>query len=255
MAGWTGAAQPPQGPGKSPYAPALGACDVEQVLDYVAEFQDLPSEIRPAARLEFSSALRALVDQWIDSGKSDGTEEAWKRNIKWQPPNGQKPIVETLSDYGRRNPPHAETRDDGRFDIWMLPAPSASKSPLRRARDMALYHFVCLLDYPRRERLSRCDECGTYFFRSRAPRKDTPIYHGTFCDRCKNKGGAKRTVDSRSRQTKEKIGWASDCWPKWMKWKGLRSAWVAEQVNRRVVRHPICWGTVTGKWVTRHEQD
>jgi hypothetical protein len=238
--------------------PPILNCEMPvRVLDHLAEFLDVPSEMKPAERFALVNTLRELVDQWIDSGKSDGIEEAWRRNIKWQPPTSRKPIAETLSDYRRRNPPQAETGDDGRFEILMLPDSRASTEPLERARDMAIYYFVCLLDLdsPMRERLSRCDGCGAYFVRVKAPKKGAPIYHGTFCEKCKHKGGARRTVDSRSRQTKEKIGWAADCWTNWTKRKGLRSAWIAEQVNRRVVRHPISWGTITGKWVTRHQKE
>ena len=40
--------------------------------------------------------------------------------------------------------------------------------------------------------LSRCIECKTYFVRSRSPKKDKPIYWGTYCSNCKVKGDAKR---------------------------------------------------------------
>lgn len=227
----------------------------EPVLEHIAEIQYVPPELKPAARSEFVNTLRGLVDQWIDSGKSDGIEEAWKRNIKWQPPTSLKPIAETLSDYRDRNPPQAVTGDDGRFEIWMVPASLASTEPLRRARDLAIYQFVALLDYPGRERISRCDKCGKYFARVRAPKKDMPIKNGTFCENCKGGGGARRTLSTRIRRSSQMIAWAAECWPKWTERRGLRSEWIAEKVNRQVERQPITWATITGNWVTRHQTE
>jgi hypothetical protein len=51
------------------------------------------------------------------------------------------------------------------------------------------------------------------------------------------------------------IEWAADNWPKWTKRSGVRSEWVAEQVNKRVERQPISWDTIKGNWVTWHQAE
>src|SRR5208282_4982403 len=75
-------------------------------------------------------------------------------------------------------------------------------------QDAAICLFLQWLDSPARTRLFRCDGCGTYFIRTRTPKRDTPIYHGTFCAACKSKGKdrARRTEDSRNNRTEEMIG-------------------------------------------------
>jgi len=80
-----------------------------------------------------------------------------------------------------------------------------------------------------------------------------PIYHGTFCEKCKNKGGARRTMDSRKRRTQEMVKLAADAWARWTLSRryGKRSEWVATQVTAKLPRG----GTIKANWVTRHKTE
>src|SRR5271154_6407389 len=153
----------------------------------------------------FCATLRSLVDEWIDSGKKGSEEQPSKRTIP----------LDALNGFIARNPARFELSPRGRLRLCTWPLLYEQTDLLVRARDGATHYFLVLLDSPEPTRLSRCDECGTYFMRTRAPKKETPIYHGTFCADCKNKGGARRTVESRKQRTKKRIDWAADAWVQW----------------------------------------
>jgi len=225
----------------------------KQLVAFMAEISNEPQKIKHGAIAEFQQTLGGLVDQWIESGRNNGIEEAWKRNIEWQPADTRRPLVKTLEEYKRRNPPVASIGVDGRFDIWIKPSCLNSSKPLFKAREMALYHFLCLLDSPNRERLSKCDQCGTYFVRARAPKKDMPIFRGSYCENCKGSGGARRTAETRERRKQEQIEWAADAWARWKPTNryGQRSDWVVRQVNakRGVSRR------IQSNWLTRHNAE
>jgi hypothetical protein len=126
---------------------------------------------------------------------------------------------------------------------------------LARAKDFAISEFQKFLESSFPQRLFKCDGCRTYFVRARAPRKETPIYHGTFCEDCKHKGGARRTDSTRKQRKAQMIEWAAEYWPKWTERRGVRSEWVAEQVNEWIEGQPINWGTIKGNWVTWHQAE
>ena len=228
--------------------------------------QSAPNEVRDNAVSEFIGTLQTLTGQWIDTGKVHETErgeQPWERSVNEITPNHPQPILNTLIEYQDRNPPKVLITGDGRFGIpsepiirysgWPSPPPELENT-LQRARDFAICEFVKLLESPGRERFFRCDECGKYLVRARAPRKGAPIYHGTFCDKCKNKGGARRTVESRNRRIQEKIGWASDAWVKWKSGNrfGKRADWVVKKVNAKL---PAGQNQIKVNWVTRHQTE
>jgi hypothetical protein len=215
-----------------------------------------PEEKRDAAICEFLGTLRELVDRWIDSGKDEkdrSVEEPWKRDVHSESASYPNTIATTLIAYWQRNPPRITIERDGRSSIVAHTFAGRSNA-VRRARDLAIFKFVILLDSPERERLCRCDECRAYFVRARAPKKDTPIFRGTFCPECKGKGSVKRMNGTRQNRTKQMVDLAAGFWPRWKPAAqyGKRSKWVAEMMNKRL-------GTtrtlVTGKWVTQHEQE
>ena len=145
----------------------------------------------------------------------------------------------------------------GRFEVLMLPAPR--KAPVLRARDIAIYCFVALLDSPTRERFSRCDGCHTYFVRKRMPRKNLPVKRGTYCANCKRKGKdkARRTVDSRESRAKRMIEWAADARAQWKpdRRHGELAMWIARKVNDRL---PAGWKPIDQEktnWFTRHREE
>jgi hypothetical protein len=218
---------------------------------------------RAAAISEFGTTLRRLVDQWIDSGNGgDGCvnlpaemlkEIGESPRVLWRSPKYPEPILKTLTDFWERNRPTVVVGIDGRS----TPTPrSVSLNPkhlVSEARDGAIYRFQQLLDSPGRDLLSRCDGCKAYFVRARAPKKNMPIKHGTFCKGCKGRGSAKRTSATRDERKQKMVELAADWWPNWPQKKrsGKRSEWVAEMVNKK----PVIPGVfITGKWVTQNQR-
>jgi hypothetical protein len=211
---------------------------------------------RAAAVLEFDNTLRSLVDQWIQSGRDSGVDEPYKRDICWYSPRYPEPIFRTLTVFWERNPPTVIVGRDGRSAVKRKPPSLNPRYLSREAHKTAIHCFQQLLDSPARYLLSRCDGCGTYFVRRRAPRKDMPIKRGTFCKNCKGLGGARRTVATREQRKKEVIGWAADYWPKWAQTRlhARQSEWIAQQVNRELAKHRWIHDPVTGKWVTQNKK-
>jgi hypothetical protein len=207
---------------------------------------------------EFLRTLRRLVDQWIDSGKSGPdriTDSPQDRDMHQVPPGYERPLFAIRADWLGRNPPRWMLNRNGLVDVSNHPPPFDPLDLDAGARDQAGYYLEVLLDSPARERLSRCDDCRSYFVRARAPKRNTPIYHGTFCQDCKGKGGARRTIASREQRHQEKIGWAAAYWPKWKQARHhpRQSEWIAKQVNRKLVGHNH--DPITGKWVTQNKKE
>jgi hypothetical protein len=230
-------------------------------------------ERAPIARLAFTQALRSLVNAWIDSAKKDKEEQPWKRTFS--------PLF--LQDYINRNPPVLEIAEDGPrlvlfphvwdkrkgfplfadvavesilsdLDPRDFPSAQFVREIIPFAFDAATAMFLQLLDSPESTKLFRCDGCGAYFIRTRAPKKDMPIYHGSWCANCKARGSAKRTDESRETRTKQKVEWAADIWPLWKpdRRHGNRAEWVAHQVNKQLKASK---GRVARNWVTLHQDD
>jgi hypothetical protein len=218
----------------------LSGADEKTAPEYVADFLNgkrmrgvirhvygpfVPtSEEQGATFAEFRQSLKGLVDQWIDSGRVDYQtcgESPHDRKLSWT-------VKETL-----------------RF--------MRLQDGLSRAADYGITWFARLLESKSPERLFRCDgdKCGIYFVRVNAPRKGVAIKHGVFCQKCTNKGGARRTFDARDNLQKRMIGAAADWWPEWKPTRrnGKRSVWVVEKVNEQ------CGTNKKGKWVTQHQSE
>ena len=219
------------------------------LLERLAEVSKESQRTRQEAVELFMHTLGDLVDRWIDSGRCDGAEDAWKRNLASQSKK-ESPLIEVLRDYRRRNPPGADVRADGRFELWMLPS-LGSTDPMQRARDMGIYCFIALLDSPTRERFSRCDGCSAYFVRARMPKKGWPVKRGTYCRDCEAKGSAIRTEESRSKRMAERIRWATDALLEWKPKRrfGELKDWIVNSVNARLPADQI---PIKVNWVTRH---
>jgi hypothetical protein len=244
--------------------------DKSAILDFIAKaLNEIGPELdararqgskRAAALLEFDSTLRRLTDQWIDSGKDwqDGTvDEPHRRNILWHSTRFPEPIFRTLTTFWDRNRPQVIVQINGRSTVKPEPKPSLNTKDLSLgAREHAIYHFQQLLDSPIRERLSRCDACRAYFVRARAPKKDTPIFRGTFCSNpnCKGKGSVKRMNATRETRTKQRVELAAKLWSEWTQRKRQleRSKWVAREMNNTLF---LGGEGITGKWVTQHQKE
>lgn len=165
-------------------------------------------------------SLRRLVDQWIESGKSNGADEPHKRSALWISPEFPQPALAV-----------------------------AAQLLSRDSNNRAVFLFQSLLDSPARWKLFRCEGCNRYFLRVRTPKRNAAVQGGCFCVDCKGQGGAKRTAMSRGRRKEQLIEHAAKCWPKWKSELGERSKWVAARVNEKA-------GTltsITGKWITQHQ--
>jgi hypothetical protein len=233
--------------------PAILNGDVpKELLAHFAEFGKENRIGRERAGTVLQSTFRGLMDQWIDSGKTKNGENAWDRNIRWRSPLFPKSISVRLAEYEFRYPPRAHLREDGRYEILMVPEFARVPDPVVRARDCAVYQFVTFLDSPDRERLFRCEFCKRYYSRERSPRKGASIAHGTYCSSCQAKGAYRRTDSTRKWRHRRMICWAAECLPMWTKRKGPKPEWVSEQVNKHIVRQPVSWQTISRNWVTRH---
>lgn len=229
-----------------------------------------------SARLAFTLSFRLLVDAWIDSAKTKDGEQPWKRVFP----------LPYLQDYLDRNPLHLNVGEEGPYlvllpNVWPKPKqPSAfiwealtvelrkqvgdEKARFEQfmlevmpfAWDAAVAMLLQLLDSSERTRLFHCDGCGTYFMRARTPKRDVLIYRGSWCVRCKGKGAAARTEESRKIRTKQMVEWAADAWTEWRPNQpqkyGERAEWVAQRVNKRL---PADWSEIARNWVTHHQDE
>ncbi len=235
----------------------------------------IAGENAPYARLAFTTSLRAMVDAWINSAKTEEEEQPWKRTY-W-------PLF--LQDFVARNPPMLQIAKEGPCivlfpHVWdkrkrlpllakeaiesMLSQLEDRESPSAQfmreitpfAFDAATAMFLQLLDSPACRRLFRCDGCGVYFPRVRTPKKDTPILNGSYCAKCKGKGSARRTGKSRDSRANQMIRWAADVWEEWKPNQphsyGERAEWVAWKVNKRM---PGVWSHIAKNWITRHTDE
>jgi hypothetical protein len=199
---------------------------------------------RLAAIAEFRNVLRGLVDQWIESGMRQRgrwwTDEPHRRNLYWHSSDHPEPLFRTLSAFWKRNPPRVAVGINGRLSVALDPRVSLNpKKLILEARKRAIFYFQQLLESPHRDLLVRCAGCRTYFVRARAPKKNTPIRHGTFCKACKGKGSVRRTLTRRDALRNQIIELAAEWLPKWKpqgehpraKQYGDLPKWVASKVN------------------------
>jgi hypothetical protein len=217
-----------------------------------------------------SRLLRLLVDAWINSGRIGDGEYPWRR----------QPWREPIQDYIERNPPKLNFTKDGpslfvgpplighkyrkgvswfatyvEEGLTQLPdtrAPDAKlRKVLRSAADPATALYLQLLDSPIPARLFRCDGCATYLMRARAPKRNAPIHRGSWCAKCKGKGGARRTGKSRKNRRDQMIEWAADAWTRWKQdgRHGERVEWVVQQVNEQLKSSE---DQIKKNWVSLH---
>jgi hypothetical protein len=121
------------------------------------------------------------------------------------------------------------------------------------AREYATLEFARLMNSTSPQRLFRCDGCGKYFSKRRAPRKGVTIFYGSYCGKkaCRLSGGAKRTEKKRERVKKAMLDLSATLWSQCDKRKSPkeRSVWIADKMTRE---HGI---EIHGKWVTQNTVD
>jgi hypothetical protein len=227
-----------------------------RIRDFYSGIRPLQGEERDAAVAEFKHTLRGLVDQWIDSGRTNKTvtgDDPLKRSIIWRSPLHPTALFETLAKFWAAQSARMTVELNGSLVAHIGPPESArAEDALRWARERAIFEFARLLDSPSPQRLSLCSACGRYFVRQRTPRK--PIYHGTFCGRakCKNGGSANRVRESRRQQAQDKICWAADALVNWQTGNrhGDKKDWIREKVNERLKVAGV--DQIEINWVTWH---
>jgi hypothetical protein len=218
-------------------AETLAALNGRLPREKVNAFIGLPPSEKAAEM--FHCALRGLVDAWIQSGWHDGGDCPRERIIP-------RPAQGVLVGYSKRNAVRWDySAPDGELRVYATLRNRAGDQA-KAALDTAAVLFIRLLGWRGRARLARCDDCGTYFLRKRMPKKETPIYRGSFCPVHKGKGSAKRTEKSRENKKDQRIKRAADFWLKWKpaRRNGERSVWVARQME----------AGITGKWVTQNRK-
>jgi hypothetical protein len=202
---------------------------------------------------EFARCLRALVDQWIDSGvNADGYEETLNRNLNGTFLNSDVPLFNVLREWvGRNAKPALST--SGKITLFEPPV-FTGLEPAPFGREHAIHWFMALLDCADAYRLARCNnpECRAYYVRLRVRKKK--IKRGAFCGRCAGVASTVRTKASRQTQKSRLIVLAADVWP--ATWKPTRgythqSDWVVAQMKKKMTNAPL---TITRKWISQNRK-
>lgn len=210
------------------------------------------------ADVQFTDTLRALVDQWIDSGKAkNGIERPLARDISKAPPAGES-LFDILHAWLGRNMPTLALQRNGKIAIssnfpivWAIPSKAMKyDDPRDYAKECAIFYLKELLDTPGAHRVSLCKnpECSNpYYLRRRVPRK-AEIKRGTYCSNCAGVGSVGRTRISREARKQKLVNLAAEFWDKWKPERryGRRADWVATRMNSRSD------SAVTGKWVNQN---
>lgn len=204
-----------------------------------------------AVREVYVNRLRALVDAWIETGRTDAADEPSQRKLT-------RELKLTLWKWGERNPPELGFEDSGETVVY-LPAPRINYgSPLATALNNAIQFFARFLDSPYRFRLFKCQRCAVYYFSKREPR--SVIKFGTYCPAHRHQATAKRSNARRRDPEREtKLQLAVETWLRAP--EGLSDTKKLEQVVREVnaalrksKRLHRC-GPIQRNFVTRHRAE
>jgi hypothetical protein len=201
----------------------------------------------------FLSTLRALVDQWIDSGIDEhGVETPSRRYVRGLPKGYSASLFDILRGWLERNIPRPALMTNGRIGILDRMPELFGLELDTYARETAIYYLKELLECPAPHRLGKCKnpKCETYFARKRGPKG--AIKRGTYCGECDLVGAAERTRLSRQRRKIQQLGAAAKAWPQWKKSRSYPSQteWVAARVNQEVFGA----APVHPKWVTQNRE-
>jgi hypothetical protein len=201
----------------------------------------------------YLDALRAVVDQWIDSGiDAAGIESPLTRNVSTVPSGYSHSLYEILADWFPRNTPVPKLMDDGTIIVVALPLRPrlGAATPWIYARDCAILDFQDLLETSGSHKLARCanQQCRRYYLRNRL--RANVIKRGTYCHRCIGVGSHVRTKASRDKHKLERIMQAAKFWPLWGQAarREAQPEWVARQMNKAAGRQT----PVTRKWVSQN---
>jgi hypothetical protein len=209
-----------------------------------------PEELLRADEV-FLSTLRALVDQWINSGiRDDGTEMPSSRYVRPAPKGYSESLFEVLHGWLGRNMPKPALLSNGQIAIIDQRPELYPLDVDSYARETAIYYLKELFECPAPSRLGKCRNCGTYFARKRERRGQ--IKRGTYCGKCELIGAVERTRLSRQLRKNLQLEAAARAWPQWTKSHSHpnQAEWVARQVNKQV-RTGV---RIQAKWVTQNRK-
>jgi hypothetical protein len=202
------------------------------------------------ANATFLKTLRALVDQWIESGvREDGIDVPSSRYVRGLPKGYSESIFDVLHGWLGRNMPKPALMNDGRIAI-LDQSPRPGLEAETYAREAAIFHLKELLESPAPHRLAKCKNCRNYFARKREHKGQ--IKRGTYCGNCELIGAAERTRLSRQRRKNQLLEAAAKAWPQWTRShrNPSQAEWVAKQVNTQA--HSGVH--IHAKWVTQNRE-
>ncbi len=127
------------------------------LLQHPLVAQGYTPEALRRADAAFLTTLRALVDQWIDSGiNEDGTETPSSRYVRGLPRGYSESLFDILCGWLGRNMPKPLLSSDGRIGIIDQPPNHYGLEAETYAREQAIYYFKELLESPVPHRLGKC---------------------------------------------------------------------------------------------------
>lgn len=202
------------------------------------------------AQRQLRNALRAYVDEWLDSGlHSDGREEPLHRSLT-APRKGWR----DSAFYLELCPPAAQLDESGNIDFYFQfhdynrvsdrgPKRFGDREPKIQAEHDAVQRFLQFLQSEWKYKLAKCRRCGKYFAGTRTLHK---MYkRGIHCRACASKVTA---IESKKASNERwRVRWmqvAATIWPHWKAKDGDRAAFVAKKVNKALgpsERHITRW--------------
>ena len=236
--------------------------NVLNALSCISQEERDSNPIQAATHNHFYETLRRLVDQWIDAGKwidggmknSDGRlvmrqaemreakdtqadtgEYPVELRVRWASPKYPEPIWQYMILFWSQNRPVITIGLDGRSKI--LSEPGVGQKPRSQEEslhDRAMHQFQLLLDSPERYLVSRCDECGEYFKRRRAPREGVKVQHGVYCEKHKYMGRVRSTEGTRATRRKHLADMVAAFHLDWEPKKGDKTEWLVYQMQREL---------------------
>lgn len=192
----------------------------------------------------FVSALRALVDEWLGSGRSGGIEVP-KSRILTKAPTAYSEMGRWL---GRNRPvPIATPSGKIRYMIGFNSPPADGQyRPIREAKEEARRIFVLLMDSPVKYALFKCGkpDCGCYY----TLEKPRSLYkRATYCPQHRRLRGTK---DRRDQERKDALKIAADALKMW---PGLTERTQRKyKTENKYIAHNLADFGLSVKWVTRN---
>jgi hypothetical protein len=217
-------------------------------------------DVYDQAQQKVKELLRSYVDEWLNTGVTDGVEVPAARKLQ-----DTENAYDAVQGYVDKYPPRVFASDQGLGALFGGPRtrvggsfqsdhadPSqwrvvpAQDDPLTDAEDEAARIFTLLIDAPWRDRIYKCRKCEGYGVLSRKP---APHYiRGVHCARCRSRVTAlASTKKKRDAKFEERLELAAEYWQRSKKRKdGDRKAYVVAKMNE----HLLHGEHIQVNWVT-----